>query len=102
MIDPAVAQQGREVRDTYERSIHQAGRNRRMKLAEGTYHFTASIVYGIRLYINGVKLINKWFPQASSAYSADIYLPACAHDLVLGHFEMGGQAVAKLNSAAIW
>ncbi len=70
---------------------------RRVALAAGKYRFNATGDDEIRLYVDGVKLIDSWFPQAETSYHADVSLTAGDHDLVLEYFDMGGQALARLS-----
>ena len=63
----------------------------------GTYRFTATSDDGVRLYIDGVKIIDKWFNQSATSYSVDRALTTGNHSVVMEYYENAGSAVAKLT-----
>lgn len=64
----------------------------------GTYTFYTTTDDGVRLWVNGQLLINKWQPQSSAVWSANISLVAGQRVLVrMDYYEGGGDAVAKLE-----
>ncbi len=65
--------------------------------ATGTWSFTTTSDDGIRLWVNGVQLINAWVNQGPTSYSGSIALTAGQrYDLKLEYFESGGGAMARL------
>ncbi len=65
--------------------------------ATGTWSFTTTSDDGIRLWVNGVQLINAWVNQGPTSYSGSIALTAGQrYDLKLEYFENGGGAMARL------
>ena len=65
--------------------------------ATGTWSFTTTSDDGIRLWVNGVQLINAWVNQSPTSYSGSIALTAGQrYDLKLEYFENGGGAMARL------
>ena len=64
---------------------------------EGTYKFTVTGDDGVRLFVDGVKVLDKWFPQGATTYTATRQLTQGAHQVVLEYFETGGDAVARFS-----
>lgn len=64
---------------------------------EGNYGFTATADDGVRLYVDGNLIINKWVNQPPTTYTANISLGAGNHEVKMEYFENGGGAVAKLS-----
>ena len=62
----------------------------------GKYKFTTTADDGVRIYVDGNLIINKWVNQPPTTYSADITLTAGEHDVKMEYFENTGGAVAKL------
>jgi hypothetical protein len=62
---------------------------------EGAYEFTVTSDDGVRLYVDGEKVIDKWIPQSRTTYSAIRQLTQGTHEVVIEYFEAGGDAVAK-------
>src|SRR5262245_2273417 len=67
----------------------------------GTYRFTVTGDDGVRLYIDGQLKIDKWFDQAPTTYTADVFLPSGSHDVKLEYYENSGGAVARLSWATV-
>lgn len=67
--------------------------------AAGTYEFSTTTDDGVKLYVDGELLINKWIDQGSTTYRASKTLTAGDHTIVMEYYENGGGAVAKLNYA---
>jgi PA14 domain len=63
----------------------------------GTYKFTVTGDDGVRLYVDGQILLDKWIPQSATTYIVTRQLTAGAHEIVLEYFEASGDAVAKLR-----
>ena len=64
---------------------------------EGTYRFTARADDGIRVFVDGTPIIDKWFDQGPTTYTADLGIAAGAHTVVVEYFENGGGAVAEAS-----
>jgi len=58
----------------------------------GTYRFFASSDDGVRIWVDGVPLINRWSDGASDSYSADRWLGAGNHSLRVEYYENTGLA----------
>jgi PA14 domain len=75
--------------------------SRKVILADGMYRFTVTGDDGVRLYVNGKRLINQWRNQKRATYRKDIKLQAGTHRLVLESYDHTGEAVAKVAWEAI-
>ncbi len=64
---------------------------------DATYKFTATADDGVRLYVDGQKVLDKWTTQSRTALSVTRQLTAGSHQIVLEYFEATGDAVAKLS-----
>jgi PA14 domain len=64
---------------------------------EGMYRFTVTGDDGVRLFVDGVTVLDKWFPQGATTYTATRQLTQGAHQVVLEYFEAGGDAVARFS-----
>lgn len=62
------------------------------------YNFTTTVDDGVRLYVDGKLIIDKWKDQATTTYSAVATLDgSVAHTVTMEYYENHGLAVAKLN-----
>lgn len=68
-------------------------------LADGNYAFTVTSDDGIRLFVDGVKVLDKWLFQAPTTYSVTRHLTEGTHDIVVEYFEGGAGAVARFGYA---
>lgn len=67
----------------------------------GTYTFYSTTDDGVRLWVNGQQIINKWVNQGPTEWSGSISLTAGVQvPIVMEYFENGGGAVAKLSWSA--
>ncbi|RLC83073.1 MAG: hypothetical protein DRI61_00375 [Chloroflexi bacterium] len=69
---------------------------RTVDLPGGRYRFFVTVDDGVRLWVDGVLLIDKWLEQAATTYSADIDLYSGRHLIVMEYYERYGVATAKL------
>jgi hypothetical protein len=69
--------------------------------SEGTYRFTITGDDGIRVLVDGTKVVDGWNYQAPTTYSADVALSAGEHTVVVEYFEHTGGAVAKFNESML-
>jgi uncharacterized protein YraI len=63
----------------------------------GTYRFTATMDDGMRVWVDGVLIIDSWWDSQVHSMSADVYLPAGSHHIRVEYYEAGGSAVAKFS-----
>jgi PA14 domain len=64
---------------------------------DGSYKFTVTGDDGVRLYVDGQKVLDKWVPQGATTYTVIRELSQGPHQIVLEYFEANGDAVAKLG-----
>ncbi len=65
--------------------------------AAGTYRFFTSSDDGMRLYIDGQKVQDRWFDQSATPQTVDVTLTAGNHTLVLEYYQAYGNASAALS-----
>jgi PKD repeat protein len=70
---------------------------RRLPFQAGTYRFCAGVDDGVRLYVAGALLINKWVIQSPTTYAADIYLGDGDHDIRMEYYDETLGALAILS-----
>lgn len=63
----------------------------------GLYRFTTETDDGVRLYVDGRLLIDKWRQQPATKYSADIQLSKGNHTVRMEYQERGDVAIARLR-----
>ncbi len=63
----------------------------------GTYTFITTSDDGIRLYVDDVNLIDKWFDQGPTTYTATRTMSAGYHTIRVEYYENGGGAVARAS-----
>jgi hypothetical protein len=63
----------------------------------GTYVFSATGDDGVRVWVDGAIIIDKWFPQSATAYTAPVYLTAGSHTVRVEYFEAQGVASIVVN-----
>ncbi len=67
----------------------------------GTYRFTATSDDGMRVYIDGIRIINEWTDHSTKTVSVDRTLGAGHHLVVVEYYENTGDAVARLSWAPV-
>lgn len=71
--------------------------SRTLNLNPGRYRFTTVTDDGVRLTVNGVRVLDKWQVQAATAYTVDIDIPGGNTSVVMDYFEAAGLAEARLG-----
>ncbi|MFH1500638.1 MAG: PA14 domain-containing protein, partial [archaeon] len=62
----------------------------------GKYRFRTTTDDGVKLYIDGSLVINKWRNQAAKVYTVDVELDSGEHEIRMEYYENNGKAVARL------
>ncbi len=70
---------------------------RKVYFSGGLWRFTTTTDDGVRLYIDGHLVLDKWQLQAATSHSVKVNLQEGVHVIRMEYFEHGGQAVAKLT-----
>lgn len=65
--------------------------------ATGRYTFSTTVDDGVRLYIDGNLVIDKWIDEATSTYTATVDLSEGNHEIKMEYYQAFGGAVAKLT-----
>ncbi len=65
--------------------------------AAGTYTFSATTDDGVRLWVDGTLLIDKWSARPRATHTAAKYLAAGNHDVKVEYFEATGSAVCIVD-----
>lgn len=68
-----------------------------VEFAEGTYEFTAIADDGIRIYLDGVRILDKWIDQPPTTYRIRTGISEGSHTIAIEYYERGGGAVAKVS-----
>lgn len=61
------------------------------------YRFFASTDDGMRVYVDGVRIIDQWRAQSAQTFTADVVLAAGEHEIWVEYYETGGPGVAKVT-----
>ncbi len=65
--------------------------------AKGKYMFSATVDDGVRLFIDGHLVIDKWIDEATTTYTATVDLTAGQHEIKMEYYQAFGGAVAQLT-----
>lgn len=74
---------------------------RELDLDEGMYRFTLRVDDGVRLWVDGELLIDRWYP-ATETYEVIVPLSKGRHQIRVEYFEAGGEARAILEWGSIF
>jgi hypothetical protein len=69
--------------------------------AAGTYRLSVTGDDGIRVFVDGAQVIDGWFYQSPTTYTADVPLTAGPHTVVVEYFEFSVGAVAKYSETKL-
>jgi hypothetical protein len=70
---------------------------RTVYLEGGNYTFSATVDDGVRVFVNGALVIDKWYPQSRTTHTATLYLAPGNHQLRVEYFEQTGTAVCIVS-----
>jgi murein DD-endopeptidase MepM/ murein hydrolase activator NlpD len=72
--------------------------SRRAQFPQSTnYRFSTRTDDGVRLRVDGVLLIDRWFDQGATTYTASLRLSAGFHTIEMDYYENAGEAYAELG-----
>src|SRR5207237_2419564 len=71
----------------------------RCTLAAGTFTFTARADDGVRVFVDGVAVIDQFHDQPATTYTANRTLTAGEHDVKVEYYERAGDAVIQVSWA---
>ena len=74
---------------------------RTMTFAPGDYEFAVTGDDGVRLYVDGLPVIDRWIDQSPTTYRTTLPLDGGPHEVVMEYYESGGGAVARLTYTAV-
>jgi hypothetical protein len=70
---------------------------RRMRFDAGSWRFKATVSDGIRIYVDGQKVVDAWREQDTTFVSGDVYLSAGEHEVRVEYFEGKGRAIVRVE-----
>jgi hypothetical protein len=70
---------------------------RTMTFEAGTWRFSAEFNDGLRVYVDGKKILDSWREQQTTKASGDVSISAGAHEVKVEYFEGRGQALVRLE-----
>jgi hypothetical protein len=70
---------------------------RTVDLAAGSYEFAVTADDGVRLYVDGQLVVDKWLDQSASTHKVTLALTGGAHQIVMEYYENAWDASAKLD-----
>ena len=65
--------------------------------SNATYTFTSKTDDGMRVWVDGVAVIDAWYDQSPTTHTGSIYLNQGYHEVRAEHYEKTGVAVAQLS-----
>lgn len=74
---------------------------RTLSFEAGTYRFTTLTDDGVRLWVDGKKVIDKWVDMPATSINKDVPLTTGSHTIKMEYYERGGGAVARLSWAPV-
>ncbi len=69
-------------------------------LGAGTHTFSATSDDGVRLWVDGVPVIDKWVAQSRTTHTGSITVGAGTHQIKVEYFELGGVASCVVSWGA--
>ncbi len=70
---------------------------KKIAISAGTYRFRVIADDGVRLFVDGKKIIDQWKDQPSTTYASGISLSSGNHTVVMEYYEHFGGAVAQMS-----
>jgi len=66
----------------------------------GNYTFSATVDDGVRVWVGGTLVIDRWYDQSRTTHTGTIYLTAGTHQVKVEYYERGGTAVCIASWSA--
>lgn len=63
----------------------------------GNRTFSATVDDGVRVWVDGALVIDKWYPQSRTTHTGSTYVSAGTHQIKVEYFEQGGVAVCMVS-----
>lgn len=73
---------------------------RNVNFSGGRYRFTTHTDDGVRLWVNGALVIDRWRDQEATTHTADVNVPTGSVSIRMEYYDHGGGAVARLSWTA--
>lgn len=73
---------------------------RRVYFSAGTYRFTATLDDGMRVYIDGNRIIDSWHDSQEHTVTVDVPVAEGLHNIQVDYYEAGNIATAKVSWTA--
>ncbi|HEY89310.1 MAG TPA: hypothetical protein G4N98_06200, partial [Thermoflexia bacterium] len=70
---------------------------RTLNFAEGYYHFSTFSDDGVRVWVDGTRIINSWVSGGGQTHTGDIQLSSGNHTIKIEYFEDGGLAYFDIS-----
>jgi hypothetical protein len=70
--------------------------SRKLSFDEGTYRFTVTADDGVRVYVDGQRVINEWHDSGGDSHYVDLNLSG-KRKIVVEYYEHGGNALVKFT-----
>jgi hypothetical protein len=70
--------------------------SRKLNFEEGTYRFTVKSDDGVRVFVDGKRVINEWHDSGGDSYSVDLNLSGTRR-VVVEYYEHTGRALARFS-----
>ena len=77
--------------------IFSARYTRVVSLAPGTYRFNVTSDDGVRLYLDGARILDEWRVQAPTTFETTVFIGAGDHELRVEYYENTGGAVIDVS-----
>ena len=74
---------------------------RTISVEPGDYDFAVTADDGVRLYVDGVPVIDKWIDQPPTTYHATLPLDGGPHTVAMEYYENSGEATARLDYSRV-
>lgn len=73
---------------------------RNINFTGGRYRFTTQTDDGVRLWVNGVLVIDQWRDQEATSYTAEVNVPSGSVPIRMEYYDRAGGALARLSWTA--